>query len=92
MKKYPEMQDEDNPEWTHDMFIEAKLMKDVMPDVVAAFKNNKGRPRVESPKKHIGMRLDADVVDWLRTHAGYNALVNQTLRLAMQHEQSNGAQ
>jgi uncharacterized protein (DUF4415 family) len=55
-------------------------------EIIAAFKRTRGRPPLESPKKHIGMRLDADVVDWLRSHAGYNVLVNNALRQQMQVE------
>ena len=39
-----------------------------------------GRPRVESPKVHIGFRLAADVVEGVRaTGKGYNARVEKVL-------------
>jgi len=70
--------DKDNPEWTAKMIKEARLMKDVLPEVVEAFK--RGRPKSEKPKVHIGIRLDADIVKWLRKRKGYNALINAILR------------
>lgn len=75
--------DRENPEWTAEDFRRAKPMKDAMPDVVEAMKRGPGRPRKANPKQHIGLRLDADVVAWLRRHKGYNALVNAALREKM---------
>ena len=75
--------DKDNPAWTAKDFRRARKGKDVMPEVVEAFKRGPGRPISANPKQHIGLRLDADIVDWLRSQKGYNALVNQTLRAKM---------
>ena len=82
----PEKIDSDNPEWTSEMFSEAKSLSKEMPDLVSALKKGPGRPKLDSPKKHIGFRLDADVVDWLRSHKGYNALVNDAVRDLMTHD------
>lgn len=76
----PELIDDDSPEWTDEMFAQARLMRDVMPEVADAFKRARGRPAVEAPKVRIGMRLDADVVAWLRSQNGYNALVNDLIK------------
>ncbi len=60
--------------------------RDVDPGIVnkmKTLKSQRGRPSVETPKIHIGMRLDADVVAWLRSQKGYNALVNEALREKM---------
>lgn len=75
--------DKDNPEWTEADFRRAKPAKEMMPELVEAMKRARGRPPVESPKVHIGMRLDADVVEWLRSQKGYNAMVNEALRQQM---------
>ncbi len=43
-----------------------------------------GRPRVATPKIHIGFRLAADVVRAIRaTNRGYNARVEKVLRDAL---------
>ena len=75
-----------NPNWTKQDFKKAKLMQDVMPDVVEALKRPVGRPKSENPKTHIGMRLDSEVVDWLRGQDGYNALVNKVLQKEMKKQ------
>lgn len=71
--------------WPED-FKDAKRMKDIMPDVVEALKRGPGRPKLERPKVHIGLRLDADVVDWLRSHDGYNRLANEIIGKAMEED------
>ena len=44
----------------------------------------RGRPPVEQPKVHIGLRLSADVVKGVRaTGPGYNARVDRVLREAL---------
>ncbi|WP_428540386.1 BrnA antitoxin family protein [Rhodopila sp.] len=43
-----------------------------------------GRPRIASPKVHIGLRLAADVVNGIRASGkGYNARVEKVLREAL---------
>ncbi len=86
MTKHPETPDNDSPEWSDEMFAEAMPMRKAMPEVADAFKRSRGRPKIDNPKQHIGMRLDADIVDWLRAHEGYNAMVNETLRREMQRK------
>lgn len=44
----------------------------------------RGRPRKISPKKSLTVRLDADVVSWLKkTGAGYQTRLNDILRDVM---------
>lgn len=76
----------DNKQWTKEDFAAARPMQETLPEVVAAFKRGRGRPTSDAPKVHIGMRLDADVVEWLRAHDGYNAIVNAALREEMKRE------
>ncbi|MGH6811020.1 MAG: BrnA antitoxin family protein [Methylocella sp.] len=77
------MIDEDNPEWTAEDFARAKPFKDVFPEQYKAWKKI-GRPRVETPKMHIGFRMAADVVNGIRaTGRGYNARVEKVLRDAL---------
>lgn len=82
-KPDPPMIDEDNPEWTAEDFARAKPFKDVFPEQYKAWKKI-GRPRVETPKMHIGFRMAADVVNGIRaTGRGYNARVEKVLRDAL---------
>jgi uncharacterized protein (DUF4415 family) len=44
-----------------------------------------GRPRVETPKVHTGLRLDADVLDHFKAAGpGWQTRINATLRAAME--------
>lgn len=75
--------DPDNPELTEADFARARPFKNVFPDEYKAWKKL-GRPPVATPKKHIGFRLAADVVDAVRgTGRGYNARVEKVLRDAL---------
>ena len=45
------------------------------------FRRKIGRPKIATPKIHIGFRLAADVVDGVKASGpGYNARVEQALR------------
>lgn len=55
--------------------------KEVAPEVVNAMKKMRGRPKSENPKKLISFRVDADVVDWLKSSGkGYQTRMNKLLR------------
>ena len=76
--------DEDNPELTEDDFARGRPFKEVFPEQHAALMRQGGRPRLASPKVHIGLRLAADVVTGIRASGkGYNARVEKVLREAL---------
>jgi uncharacterized protein (DUF4415 family) len=73
----------DVPEATDEEFATARPFKDVFPAHYQAWKKM-GRPRVDTPKVHIGFRLAADVVKSIRASGrGYNARVEKALRDAL---------
>ena len=75
---------DENPEWTNQDFIRAKPFKEGFPEQFRAWKSRGGRPSVEQPKVHIGLRFAADVVEGIRaTGKGYNARVEKILREAL---------
>ena len=75
--------DDDNPEWTEADFARARPFKEVFPEQYRSWKA-RGRPKVETPKKHIGFRLAADVVNGIKASGrGYNARVEKVLREAL---------
>jgi uncharacterized protein (DUF4415 family) len=78
--------DDDAPELTDADLARAKPFKEVHPAIYEQWERNKGgRPRVERPKVHIGLRLAADVVDGIRASGrGYNARVEKVLREALE--------
>ena len=74
----------DVPEATDEEWSRAVPFKDAHPEIHAAWKRGRGRPPVEQPKVHIGLRLAADVVKGVRaTGPGYNARVERVLREAL---------
>ena len=76
---------DENPEWTAEDFARARPFKEGFPEFYAAWEKNRGgRPKVETPKVHIGFRLAADVVAGVKaTGKGYNARVERVLREAL---------
>lgn len=76
---------DENPEWTEENFARARPFKEVFPEHFASWERNRGgRPKVETPKVHIGFRLAADVVEGVKaTGKGYNARVEKVLRDAL---------
>lgn len=53
----------DNPEWTKKDFARAKPFSEVFPDLHASIKRSRGRPKVESPKEAVTLRLSPDTVE-----------------------------
>jgi hypothetical protein len=51
--------DDDAPEITAEIFAKMRPMKEVTPGLVEAIKALRGRPRVESPKQVVSIRLSA---------------------------------
>jgi uncharacterized protein (DUF4415 family) len=68
--------DDDTPEFTDDVMNRARPAVEVLPpEVIAAFRNRGGRPRVEAAKVPVSLRLDPDVL------AAFKA-INEALRRA----------
>lgn len=73
---------DDNPEWTDTDFAKARPFKEVFPAQFETLK--RGRPKLATPKVHIGFRMAADVVEGIRASGrGYNARVEKVLREAL---------
>ena len=73
--------DDENPEWTVEMFAKARPAEEVLaPEVVAAFKRPRGRPAKAAPKVRVAVRLDPDVVAHFRaTGPGWQTRINAAL-------------
>lgn len=76
---------DENPEWTDEDFARAKPFREVHPEFYAVWEKNRGgRPRVENPKLHLGVRMAADVVNGLRaTGRGYSVRLENLIREAL---------
>lgn len=73
--------DEDNPEWTAEMFANARPAEEVLPpEILAAFRRPRGRPVKAARKVRIAVRLDPDVVDHFRASGpGWQTRINDAL-------------
>jgi uncharacterized protein (DUF4415 family) len=68
------------PEWAEEMFARAVLIEG---DKVVP-RRGPGRPKSETPKKAVSLRLDPDVVEKFRAGgAGWQSRINATLRAAI---------
>ncbi len=71
---------DDIPEVTAADFARAKPAAEVMPEVVAAMKRARGRPKLDRPKEHVTLRLDPEVVDAFKAQGpGWQARINAAL-------------
>lgn len=73
----------DNPELTEDDFKRMRPGSEFFtPEQLASLtRRSRGRPKSESPKRQVTIRLDADVLDALRaTGPGWQTRVNDALR------------
>src|SRR5690606_21390860 len=75
--------DPDAHEWTLRDFQVARPAQDVLPALIGArataqMLKPRGRPRMESPKVHLNLRLDADVVKAFKgAGPGWQTRINQ---------------
>jgi uncharacterized protein (DUF4415 family) len=75
--------DPDNPEWTAEMFAQARGPDELTEVELAAFPNTRraGRPPKDVRKLHVNLRLDADVVEHFRSQGpGWQTRINAALR------------
>ena len=81
--------DPDNPEWTAEDFARA-LPWDALSDLEkSVFKRPRGRPPVQSPKKLVSLRLDADVIEALEASGpGWRQRINDILKTALTNRQT----
>lgn len=85
-KRHPDpgVTDQDNPEWTAEDFARARGPEALSDAELAAFPRTRGRPKAESPKEPVSMRLDADLVQYLRAKGpGWQTRVNDALHRLM---------
>lgn len=71
----------DNPDLTDDQLAQLRPAQDVLPPgIYAALTRRAGRPKAESPKVSVTIRLDPDVVETYKaTGPGWQTRMNLTL-------------
>lgn len=76
----PELTDHENPELGDDFFARARPAAEVMGEAFMERARRPGRPKAESPKAEVKIRLNAQVVKHLReTGKGWQTRVNAAL-------------
>ena len=78
-KPNPELLDSDNPEWTEEMFAQAKRMSDLPPSLQTKLR---GRgPQKSPPKVSTTIRLSPDVVQAFRAAGdGWQSRIDAALK------------
>jgi uncharacterized protein (DUF4415 family) len=75
--------DEESPEWTAEDFASARPAEAVIPGIVEAaerLRKRLGRPKLESPKEHVSLRLDPVVVRTFKEDGpGWQGRINDAL-------------
>lgn len=85
-RPHPDMIDDENPEWTDEMFASAVRMGDLPPSLQTKLSNKGGRPVSDNPKIAVKLRLDPDVVEKLRASGkGWQTRVNAVIREYVAH-------
>ena len=85
------VKDDDNPEWTEEMFRRARPARDVFPDL------DFPKPRMRGPQKaptkvQTTLRLDRDVVEHFRASGrGWQTRLNDALRKVVEAERKKRA-
>ena len=75
----PEMVDNENPEWTDEMLAQAKPASE-FPELQGLLKANRGRPKVDNPKKTISIRLSNDTLAYFKsTGKGWQTRIDEIL-------------
>lgn len=80
-KPNPELIDDENPEWTEEMFAQAKRIS----ELPATLQAKLGRPPSPVVRPMVSMRMDPDVLIKLRASGpGWQTRVNALLREAVE--------
>lgn len=86
-KPNPEMIDDDNPEWTDEMFAQARPAREVLPQLFAPdvaaqmLAPRRGRPRKADAKEQLTLRLSPQVLAWFRaTGPGWQGRIDEALK------------
>ena len=66
---------------TEDELSELRPFEEVHPELAESIRRSRGRPPLDSPKKQVTLRLDADVLDRLRQSGpGWQSRINEVLK------------
>ena len=73
----------DSPELTDEELAQARPFAEVYPDLAESIRRARGRPKVETPRQQISLRLDPDVIEKFKaTGKGWQSRINDVLKAA----------
>lgn len=81
-----EWADDENPEWTAENFARAQPASQVLPQIFSAqvaqeMLKPRGRPRAETPKKRINIRLSQQVLAYFKSSGkGWQTRIDSALQ------------
>lgn len=79
-KPDPYCMDENNPEWTGEMFRRARPAIEAVPQVVEAQRRARGRPPKGFTKQQVTLRLSPQVLDYFRQQGrGWQTQIDDVL-------------
>ncbi|MGB3026745.1 BrnA antitoxin family protein [Paradevosia shaoguanensis] len=74
----------DNPEISKSQLSRARPFTEAFPELAEKMRNTGGRPRSDNPKQLVSIRLDADVLDRLKSEGpGWQTRANAILKKAV---------
>ena len=75
--------DPDNPVWTAEDWANARPTREVLPDLLEAWRRSRGKQK-KPPKVLVSLRLDSDLVETLRASGrGWQSRANEMLKKAV---------
>ena len=89
LREMVDIDDPDNPEWTEEMFRNARPMTDFPEELVKLkqasedlrLRKQRGRPPLEHPKVQVTLRLDDEVVRAFKEDGpGWQGRINEALK------------
>lgn len=80
--------DDENPEWTDEMFAKARPAHAVLPvDILSQFKNTRQRGPQKAPKKvPVSLRLSPDVLEHFKQRRGWQGRIDAILKKAVEED------
>ncbi|MGV8855264.1 MAG: BrnA antitoxin family protein [Devosia sp.] len=73
----------DSPELTAEELATARPFAEVFPELAESIRRSRGRPKVETPKQQISLRLDPEVIEKFKaTGKGWQSRINDVLKAA----------
>jgi uncharacterized protein (DUF4415 family) len=83
--------DTDSPELVDRDFARMRPAEDVVPDVVAAYRRSRGRPRQAQTKQLVSLRLSPEVLAHFRgTGPGWQTRIDDALRSHVRRRRTTG--